>query len=120
LDLKPLRFNVAGFIVTTDVHNASINTEEKRIAIYGKRSGVSYHKEFGIGDYAEYDSDDLPYYSYYGKIVEISKRGVSIRSFNGPDVDKGEVFLIDLHTFASRNSSFSLDGVLATNSLLSW
>lgn len=115
LNIRPLQCKISGVILSTDSHNASLYIEDQKISIYGRIGGVSYQKAFSVGDYAEYDSEPLPYYSYYGYITRISKTGITIKSINGNGIDRGEEFTIDLHTFASRNCRFNIDDILAKN-----
>ena len=81
----------------------------------GYRSGWS--KEFKIGDYAEYDSYNL---SYYGPIVAIADKTVSIickhdaaRYARG---EKVKTYRLDLNAFAWRNIDFDVSEASAKNS----
>jgi hypothetical protein len=81
----------------------------------GYRAGRS--NEFEIGDYAEYDSYNL---SYYGPIVAITEKTVSIvckhdaaRYARGEKVKK---YNLDLNKFAYRNIDFNVSEASAANS----
>jgi hypothetical protein len=81
----------------------------------GYRAGRS--NEFEIGDYAEYDSYNL---SYYGPIVAIADKTVSIickhdaaRYARG---EKVKTYRMDLNTFAWRNIDFNVSEASAANS----
>ncbi len=63
--------------------------------------------EFKIGDNAEYDSYNL---SYYGKIVSITEKTVTIQ-----DRHFDRKYRLKLDTFAWRNYNFNLDKVMADN-----
>lgn len=54
---------------------------------------------FGMGDSAEYDSYNL---SYYGEIVGISEKSVSIKEQYGSKVHR-----LDMHKFCWRNYNFN-------------
>lgn len=75
----------------------------KKIA--GHNAGIE--KTFVMGDLAEYDSYNL---SYYGKIVSITDKAVTIQKAHG-----GQKHRLNLYTFARRNYAFNADKTAKSN-----
>jgi len=72
--------------------------------------------EFKVGDYAEYDSYNL---SYYGPIIAISDKSVTIISRHDADRhaagQKVKVYRLNLYQFAWRNIKFDASQASADN-----
>jgi hypothetical protein len=84
---------------TTDDLNAEI-VKGKSIRVFGTYCKKPFDKTFVIGDYAEYDSFNL---SYYGEIVNITEKCVTIVERYGRNRHNHR---LDLYTFIWRNYNF--------------
>lgn len=99
--------------------NSECNAEivrNKSIRIHGVRwpnsSGQrAFDRTFNIGDQAEYDSYNL---SYYGEIVSITEKSVTIREKYSDRKRR-----LKLDTFYWRNYDFDLATVAAENAITS-
>ena len=68
---------------------------------------VPYSNRFAVGDFAEYDSYNL---SFYGEIVSITEKTVTIRESHGTRVRK-----LSIPDFSSRNHDWSRDQAAKRN-----
>lgn len=92
-----------------DTQNAEID-RNKTIRIFGLYYGKPFDKTFEMGDYAEYDSFNL---SYYGKIVGITDKSVTIEERYGSTPRRHR---LKLRQFVWRNYDFDLEKTQAENS----
>lgn len=90
-------------------YNVEISADRKTIKIYGTNyQGNPFENTFKVGDSAEYDSYNL---SYYGEIVKITDKGVTIEPRYSSKNKR-----LDLYTFCSRNFDWNLDETIENNS----
>ena len=75
----------------------------------GTPSARTYDRTFKLGDLAEHDSYNL---SYYGRIVAITEKTVTIEDDRG---NQPSLRRLDIHTFNWRNWDFVCDGAAARN-----
>lgn len=103
-----VKINEAGWSAR-DQHSAEIERNVS-IRIFGLYYGQAFDKTFKIGDYAEYDSYNL---SYFGKIVSITDKSVTIEERYGSTPRRHR---LKLSQFTWRNYDFDVDAKQAENS----
>jgi hypothetical protein len=87
----------------------------KSISVYreDERTGKTAVKTFKVGDYAEYDSYNL---SYYGKILSITDKTVTIdKNAKYPHINEVSKTRMKIYNFAWRNYDFDLEETAAKN-----
>lgn len=87
----------------------------KSISLYreNERNGKSAVKTFKVGDYAEYDSYNL---SYYGKILSITDKTVTIdKNAKYPHINEVSKTRMKIYDFSWRNYDFDLEETAAKN-----
>jgi hypothetical protein len=89
---------------TKDLFFAQVKRNEA-IRIWGSYSRSEFDRAFYIGDLAEYDSFNL---SYYGQIISITEKTVSIKTDN-------KTKRLKLSEFIWRNHNFELAEVRRNN-----
>lgn len=102
----------------SDIFTADIEPK-KSIRLYGifynqVKGARAYDVTFQIGDFAEYDSYNL---SYYGKIVAIGEKTVTIEERHKNGNIRADRHRLNLENFASRNWDFDLERIEKENQI---